>query len=514
MPDQGDPRTAEALGADDPTRIGPYTLLGTLGEGGMGRVYLARTAAGRRVAVKTIRPGLAAEPRFRERFRSEIAAMRRVGGFHTAPVVDADPDADPPWLATAYIPGPSLHDAVAAHGPLPEPSLRLLGAGLAEALMEIHRNGLVHRDLKPSNVLLLEDGPRVIDFGIARDLTGTSITATGAVLGTLGYLAPEQARGEQVGPAADVFALGALLAFAGGTQGFGTGSAEAMLYRIVHAEPDLDGLPASLRPLVAECLAKDPRRRPGVGAILHRLTGEAGAPDPGTAWLPGPTLTMVREFPTATATVGAPTAPTAPTAPAASGSVQVLDVERGRAPVIVPVGELFDERGGAAVLRSARTRGPHWGLAVFIAMLAACGILVAAGREGLIALGLLLFSFPFLAAWIQARQASPPDTVRIDSEGMYVARGGAWYLVRWPMVRRVRPVSGKGGFDLELGLKYESPLIIQVIRRFGVSVDGLGTQAAVRTLRICPYGRDGFDAPEMRAALHRFAPAGVLDATI
>ncbi|MBO2457999.1 serine/threonine protein kinase [Actinomadura sp. LCR2-06] len=486
----------------------------------MGRVYLARTAAGRRVAVKTIRPGLAAEPRFRERFRSEIAAMRRVGGFHTAPVVDADPDADPPWLATAYIPGPSLQDAVVAHGPLPEPSLRLLGAGLAEALMEIHRNGLVHRDLKPSNVLLLEDGPRVIDFGIARDLTGTSLTATGAVLGTLGYLAPEQARGEQVGPAADVFALGALLAFAGGAQGFGTGPAEAMLYRVIHTEPDLDGLPASLRPLVADCLAKDPRRRPEVGAILHRLTGEAGAPDPGTAWLPGPTLTMVREFPTTPTAPAAPpgaSGPTGPTgagAPAASGSVQVLDLERGRAPVIVPLGGLLDARGGAVVLRYAKPRRPHWGLAMFIAMLAACGILVAAGHEGLIALGLLLFSFPFLAAWIQARQASPPDTVRIDSEGMYVLRGGAWYLIRWPMVRRVRPVSGKGGFDLELGLKYELPLIIQVIRRFGVSVDGLGTQAAVRTLRICPYGRDGFDAPEMRAALHRFAPDGVLDATI
>lgn len=196
-------------------RIGPYEVLQLLGEGGMGRVYLARSPGSRLVALKVIRPEYAEAPDFRGRFRREADAARKVSGFFTPPVLDADAGAEQPWLATAYIPAPSLHDAVARFGPLPEPALRALGAGLAEALLTIHAVGIVHRDLKPGNVLLAHDGPRVIDFGISRVAEATQVTRTNAVMGTPGFMAPEQiASSRETGPAADVFSLGCVLAFA------------------------------------------------------------------------------------------------------------------------------------------------------------------------------------------------------------------------------------------------------------------------------------------------------------
>ncbi|MFF8607326.1 serine/threonine-protein kinase [Streptomyces sp. NPDC015346] len=255
------------------TLIGRYEVEHKLGEGGMGTVYLARSRGGRAVAVKVARPELASDPAFRARFRAEVEAARRVGGFHTAQVVDADPEAEAPWLATAYIPGPTLAGLVAAEGPLSEPRLRALGAALAEALEAIHACGLVHRDLKPGNIVMAADGPRVLDFGIARALESTRLTATGAAFGTPGYLAPEQALGEEVTGAADVFALGAVLVAAAGGRPFGDGTPMGLMYRTVHETPDLASVPAGLRGLVGACLAKAPGERPTPGEILDTLAG-------------------------------------------------------------------------------------------------------------------------------------------------------------------------------------------------------------------------------------------------
>ncbi|MEV7198145.1 PQQ-binding-like beta-propeller repeat protein [Streptomyces sp. NPDC093510] len=244
----------------------------------MGRVHLAASRSGRAVAVKVVRPELAADPDFRRRFKAEVDAARAVSGAFTAPVVDADPEGPQPWLATAYIPGPSLTDALDAHGPMPEPTLRVLGGGLAEALAAIHRAGLIHRDLKPSNILLTLDGPRVIDFGISRAVDGTVLTAAGQVAGSPGFMSPEQSRGGELTPASDVFAFGAVLAFAAtGTPPFGTGAVHALLYRAAYEEPQLTGVPPGLLGIVTACLDKDPARRPTVEQLQAWLRPETTA---------------------------------------------------------------------------------------------------------------------------------------------------------------------------------------------------------------------------------------------
>ncbi|MFA1537600.1 protein kinase domain-containing protein [Actinomadura monticuli] len=266
----------EPLRPGDPGMLGPYRLEGRLGGGGMGLVFLGRSPGGRPVAVKVARHELADDPGFRRRFTREVEAARRVGGFYTAQVVDADTDAHPPWLATAFIPGPSLEQAVRGHGPLPDDALSALGAGLAEGLAAIHREGLVHRDLKPGNIILAADGPRVIDFGISRALDDAHTSTT--ALGTPGYMSPEQAVGREVGPPSDVFALGAVLAFAATEHGpFGTGPAGTIIHRIVHEAPDLTRLPPHLAGLVSDCLAKDPNSRPGVSEILDHFAGSSKA---------------------------------------------------------------------------------------------------------------------------------------------------------------------------------------------------------------------------------------------
>ncbi|WUI03412.1 serine/threonine protein kinase [Spirillospora sp. NBC_00431] len=277
------------LQADDPRAVGGYVLSARLGGGGMGQVFLGRSPGGRPVAVKLVRPEYGDDPQFRRRFAAEVEAARRVGGFFTAQVVDADPNAERPWLVTAYVPGPSLQAAVDEQGPLPARAVRVLGAGLAEGLTAVHACGLVHRDLKPGNVILAPDGPRVIDFGIVRALEAASGTATGTITGTVAYMSPEQARGDRdVGPAADVFALGSVLVFAStGSPPFGRGRAETVLYRIVREEPDLSGVPAELRDLVAACLAKDPADRPALAGVLERCAGAAG-----DGWLPPAVLAM------------------------------------------------------------------------------------------------------------------------------------------------------------------------------------------------------------------------------
>ncbi|RCV50403.1 hypothetical protein DEF24_24240 [Marinitenerispora sediminis] len=266
-----------------------------LGAGGMGQVFLGRSPGGRLVAVKVVRPELTGDAEFRRRFADEVRAARKVSGFYTAPVVDAAPDAAPPWLATAYIPGLSLHQAVAGHGPLPLESVAVLGAGLAEGLAAVHAGGIVHRDLKPGNVLLAEDGPRLIDFGIARALDATSYTQTSTVLGTAAYMSPEQARAQEAGPASDVFSLGCVLTFAAtGRSPFGTGPVHAVLFRVVHEEPDLSDLPASLAGLVRACLAKKPGARPDLDGLRDYLASLApsGPARAGGRWL-GDDLTEV-----------------------------------------------------------------------------------------------------------------------------------------------------------------------------------------------------------------------------
>jgi serine/threonine protein kinase/sugar lactone lactonase YvrE len=274
----------EALRPGDPGSVGPYQLVGRLGSGGMGQVYLAETPGGRQVAVKLINPGHARNAQFRERFAREVEAARRVGGFHTAQVVDADPQADPPWMVTAYIAGPSLEEAVDSGGPLPPDEVRALGAALAEGLAAIHRCGLVHRDLKPGNVILGADGPRIIDFGIARAADQARLTAAGSVIGTLAYmspeqfggLSPEQLSGQEAGPASDVFSLGGVLAFAATARPpFGDDLAATIIHRILTQPPDLAGLAdEQLRQLIADCLAKVPADRPALTDILATLRAD------------------------------------------------------------------------------------------------------------------------------------------------------------------------------------------------------------------------------------------------
>ncbi|MEV3990003.1 serine/threonine-protein kinase [Streptomyces sp. NPDC049837] len=283
----------EPLSGDDPVQIGPFRLLGRLGSGGMGRVYLARSAGGRTVAVKVVHAELAAEDEFRRRFAREVAALEKVGGAGTAPVLGADTAAEAPWVAIGYVAGPSLRTVVGdEYGPLPAASVRSLAVGLARALEHIHAAGLVHRDLKPANILLTVDGPRIIDFGIARavdTVTDGGLTSTGAVVGSPGFMSPEQVRGERLTPASDVFCLGSVLAYAAtGRAPFGTADSgvHAMMFRIAHDEPDLTGLPAELDDLVRGCLAKDPAARPTAAHLAAHI--EAGEP-----WLPAGLLAQL-----------------------------------------------------------------------------------------------------------------------------------------------------------------------------------------------------------------------------
>jgi len=265
----------------DPRLIGPYQLLGRLGAGGMGRVFLGVSAAGRPVAVKIVHAELAADPDFRARFSSEVAAARKVSGLFTALVVDADVDARVPWLATAYVAGPSLSEAVRNCGPLTSWSLLALAAGLAKSLTAIHAAGVVHGDLKPSNVLLALDGPRVIDFGISQAAEVAPLSRAGLVVGTPSFMSPEQAAGQEVGPLSDVFSLGAVLAFAAtGRKPFGAGQPATVVERVVREAADLEGAPAEVRPLIEQCLAKDPLRRPAAAELLARVTAAQSAMEP------------------------------------------------------------------------------------------------------------------------------------------------------------------------------------------------------------------------------------------
>ncbi|MEV7653007.1 serine/threonine-protein kinase [Streptomyces anulatus] len=303
----------QPLKADDPAVVGGYRLAAVLGAGGMGKVYLSYTPGGRPLAIKVIRAEFSEDPEFRRRFQQEVRAAQRVQGLYTAPVIDSDTEGAQPWLATAYVPGPSLAHAVARHGRLPLRSVLLLTVGVAEALGVIHGAGIVHRDLKPANVLLAADGPRVIDFGIARAADTTALTGTGVSVGTPAFMSPEQAAVGTVTPATDVFALGQIAAYAAiGAPAYGDGPSHAVLYRIVHEDPDLSRLPDALRPLVTRCLSRDPADRPTLTDII-RMCHEI-SPEPlrqGEDWLPravAGTITERHQLP-----APAPTPPPQPT---------------------------------------------------------------------------------------------------------------------------------------------------------------------------------------------------------
>lgn len=285
----------QALRPGDPPFVGGHRLLGRLGAGGMGVVYLARSTGGTLVALKVIRAEYAADHAFRTRFRREAEAAGGLTGRWVVPVTAAAPQAREPWLATAFVPGPSLAEAVALHGPLPDRTVCALGARLAEALTEVHAAGLVHRDVKPGNVLLALDGPRLIDFGIARDTGATALTASDVVIGSPGYLSPEQARarGGDIGPPSDIFSLGCVLAYAAtGRRPFGTGTPAAVVFRTVHEEPDLGAVPWALVPLLTGCLAKDPGARPTAREVRDALAGE-GEHD--GDWLPSALPRLIAE---------------------------------------------------------------------------------------------------------------------------------------------------------------------------------------------------------------------------
>jgi hypothetical protein len=394
----------------------------------MGTVFLARSPGGRLVAVKVVRPELADNPEFRDRFCQEVATVRAVGGFWTAAVVDADPAAARPWLATEYVPGPTLQDAVTAHGPLPEDAVHRLAAGLAEALGAIHGAGLIHRDLKPSNVLLADDGPRVIDFGIAKALESAGLTATGMLVGTPGFLSPEQIEGREVVPASDVFALGAIVVYAATGEGpFGAGDPAALMYRAVHARPSLDDVPAGLRALAARCLDPEPARRPTTADLL----AEVGTPGP-APWLPEQVRTMIAERRT---DVAAPASPRRPT----QRYTKVAAADGPGAPQ--------PAAGSRAAFRTSRLPALLWGTlsgAGALTCASISGDASAAGNGGLALLGLAGFvlltvaAVRFLLALVR-----PQRWIEVSSSGLTIGRRGDRRELAWSRIARVRVLADK-----------------------------------------------------------------------
>ena len=378
----------EPLADHDPRQVGGFRLQARLGAGGMGRVFLGYSPGGRPVAVKVVHPDLARDPEFMKRFRREVAAAQSVSDAYTAAVVGAGPDDSPPWLATTFVAGPSLADLVTRSGPLPEHAVWRLAGGLAEALQAIHAHGLIHRDLKPGNILIAADGPRVIDFGISRTTEGTVVTATHTTIGTPAYMSPEQAQGHPVGPASDVFSLGSVLAFAAtGTAPFGSSGTEmfAIAYRVVNGEPDLSGVPASLRPLIDACLAKDPAARPADSRLIADVAAGAPAyPDvtPGRFW-PDQVATLLESG--AYTPVLPPPAPLTPppqrspaTDVAVGGQYAPTEaaVRRQYAPVTEPGFIQVDTQAVSAAVSRLR-RGPRWLLPAALSFAVAVGAAIA-----------------------------------------------------------------------------------------------------------------------------------------
>ncbi|QGK69535.1 protein kinase [Allosaccharopolyspora coralli] len=536
--------------AGEPATVGHYRLLARLGKGSMGGVYLARSRGGRAVAVKQVRPDLAEDQEFRERFRREVAMARSVGGFWTAAVVDADTEADQPWLATEYVPGPTLHQAVADHGPLPEQTVLSLAAGLAEALTAVHKAELVHRDLKPANVLLGPDGPRVIDFGISRALTSSAMTATGMFFGTPGFFSPEQTVGEGVGPPSDVFSLGAVLVFAAtGAGPFGDDHTAAMLYRVVHSEADLTHVPDGLRPILAACLTKEPEQRPTPTRILD----EIGEPSPqGDNWLP-PDITAVitehtMQLQQAAAAddepdaVGVGTVQQGPVqqGPAKQGTAQYTSsVAAAAAPVQAPPGpddqvtrpdwSAVERREPLAPARPRDTSqqrtdrvradvpGPVFRtkgrMRYAVGALFALFMLVAVfafARDGavsgqpLMLLGVAGVLFGTSAALSVARMLTPALRIKINGDGIRISRPGLAREIPWHHVNRVGVVGRGKSQSVAVWTTQGAPKLSSSwwhwVRRYhgGVRVFPVGITGGVLKRRQ--------ESRRMHTALHQYAP--------
>ena len=361
----------QELQPDDPGRIGPYRLRGVLGSGGMGRVFLGASADGQLAAVKVIRADVATDPEFRARFRREVAVARKVSSRFTVPLIDADTDGPMPWLATAYVTGPSLADAVTEHGPLPVRSVLELAAGLAAGLSAIHAAGVVHRDLKPSNVLLAHDGPRVIDFGISVAAETSPLTRTGMLIGSPGYMSPEQVEGREVGPPSDIFSLGAVLAFAAtGEAPFGHGSAPTLAYRAVYREVNLDRVPAEVRGLIQRCLAKDPGQRPTARDL--EFAASAGAVPATERWIPEAVTRTFLELPdmpdpsgTVTSARLSPVSPPAPGGPGRHAARRRRRLARPLTIASLVIGLLAASAAGGIALAASvhQSPGAHSGQA-------------------------------------------------------------------------------------------------------------------------------------------------------
>lgn len=425
----------EPLEAADPRAAGPYQLLGRLGSGGMGRVFVGESVTGRRVAVKLVREDLAATPGFRDRFRREAKLAMRAGGFWTAPVVDADPDATMPWIASQYVEGPSLDEHVVQQGPLDESEVRRLGTGLAEAIASFHRGGLVHRDLKPSNVLLVDDGPRVIDFGISKALEttgGTDLTKAGTVLGTPGFMSPEQALGQPVGPPSDVFSLGSLLAYAvTGAGPFGDGSSHALLFRVVYEAPDLSAVPDGLRGLVQDCLHKSPKARPTADALLVRLAGAARATVPDPRIAPRPVAETVSDADALAATGPQPASSTATAEPPVAAP-------RGHRPVAEPPAALpaftVEKWGRAAVVR--RLQWPVVSALTIAGFLDFVGEMVQAQTAAFV-LTCFVMLLHLLYGVMVSLPLLGPRALRVGADGLSVRHGPHTVTVPWRDVSSV-----------------------------------------------------------------------------
>ncbi|MFF4294127.1 serine/threonine-protein kinase [Streptomyces vinaceus] len=464
----------ERLKAGDPAAVGPYRITARLGAGGMGQVYLGESRGGRRVAVKVVRPEIASDPGFRARFRREVEAAKAVGGFWTATVVDADPEAETPWVASDYIPAPNLAERVGEGGPLPEDAVWRLGAGLAEALHSVHRAGLVHRDLKPANVLLTENGPRLIDFGIAKALDGaTLLTGTGVAIGTAGFMSPEQAQGGSVGTASDIFSLGTVLCFAvTGSMPFGEGSAAQLLYRVVHETPSLERVPQGLREVLGGCLEKRAEGRPSAEELLSALSG-------GGAVTLAPSA--VPDAPRAPVAVPLPPPPPAPApapAPAAMPAPVPARAPLGRGPAVrrVPAGPV-EVRYSMGHMRVA-----------FAAVLAATVPLavavywfvdhpVAAAPAGIVSLALFTLGGLAMARGDEA-------CVRVAGDGLHFLREGHEWSATWEELSRVTLRATRLGLLQEFVVVGElAPAATKNVVWERFRPLGPGSRAAVTTIR-------------------------------
>ncbi len=470
--------------------VGPYRIVARLGAGGMGQVYLGESRSGRRVAVKVVRPEIASDPGFRVRFRREVEAAKAVGGFWTAPVVGADPEAETPWVASDYIPAPSLAELVRKSGPLAEDAVWRLGAGLAEALHSVHGAGLVHRDLKPANVLVTESGPRLIDFGIAKALDGaTALTRTGVAIGTAGFMSPEQAQGGSVGTASDIFSLGAMLCFAAtGRMPFGEGSEAGMLYRVVHEVASLEGVPQGLRAVLDGCLEKRAELRPSADEVLTALTG-GGAVTVEEVDRAVRTPAAPPELPSPPVSLGGSASPASPTVDAVS-----VPAVAGRASG--PPVEVRYVMGHMRVAVAASLAGA---VPLVVAVYYFRAHPVLGGLASLVALAL------FTLGGVAMGRADAA-CVRVADDGLYFLREGHEWSASWGELRQVTLRSTRWGRVQEFAVIAElAPGSAKNVVWERFRPTGPATRSAVTTIRFCNEGLARAEVGRLHDALLRCA---------